>query len=241
LLLAFTGFLLTFGVEFVYLRDQFGTRMNTVFKFYFQTWTLFSIAAAYAVFYLARKLNGIARVVWFIVFALLLGASMVYPALAIPNRADDFAKKPMLDGIAWIRESNPGDYAAIQWLRANAPRGAVTLEAPGGEYSYGNRISMATGLPTVLGWAGHESQWRGNSKLYKDDAMGIDRAADVARIYQTLDPQETLTLLDKYAIKFVVVGQGEREQYGLAKPQVDKFGKVMSLVFENGDTRVYAR
>ena len=65
LLLAFTGFLLTFGVEFVYLRDQFGTRMNTVFKFYFQAWTLFSIAATYAVFYLSHKLNGNARGAWF--------------------------------------------------------------------------------------------------------------------------------------------------------------------------------
>jgi len=241
LLLTFTGFLLTFGVEFVYLRDQFGTRMNTVFKFYFQTWTLLSVASAYAGFYLARKLNGIARGAYFVAFALLLGASMVYPALAIPNRANDFARKPTLDGIAWIRDINPGDYAAIQWLGENAPRGAVALEAAGGEYSYGNRISMATGLPTVLGWAGHESQWRGNSKFYKDDAAGIDRAADIQRTYQTIDPKETLTYLDKYAIKFVVVGQEEKNMYGLTKTQIEKFGKVMTLVFENGDVRIYGR
>ncbi|MCI0477962.1 MAG: DUF2298 domain-containing protein, partial [Anaerolineales bacterium] len=241
LLLAFTGFLLTFGVEFVYLRDQFGTRMNTVFKFYFQTWTLLSIASAYAVFFLALKLRGVARVAWFIAFALLFGASLIYPALAIPNRADDFGKPPTLDGIAWIRESNPSDYAAIEWLRANAPRGAIALESPGGEYSYGNRISMATGLPTVLGWAGHESQWRGNSKFFKDDATGIDRAADVQRIYQAIDPKETLTLLDKYAIKFVVVGQTEKNLYGLTKTQIEKFGRAMTLVFEYGDVRIYGR
>jgi uncharacterized membrane protein len=166
---------------------------------------------------------------------------MVYPALAIPNRANDFARKPTLDGIAWIRDINPGDYAAIQWLGENAPRGAAVLEAPGGEYSYGNRISMATGLPTVLGWAGHESQWRGNSQFYKDDAAGIDRAADIQRTYQTIDPKETLTYLDKYAIKFVVVGQEEKNMYGLTKTQIEKFGKVMTLVFENGDVRIYGR
>ncbi len=240
LLLALTGFLLTFSVEFVYLRDQFWTRMNTVFKFYFQAWTLFSIAAMCAVFHLSQTLRGIARGVWLGALAVLLGASLLYPALAIPNRADAFRRAPTLDGIAWIREFNPGDYAAIQWLRAHAPRGAVTLEAPGDEYSYGNRISMATGLPTVLGWGGHESQWRGNTKLFKDDAAGIDRAADVARIYQTLDAQELLTLLDKYAINFVVVGRFERERYSLAKPQIEKFGKVMSLAFEEDDTRIYA-
>ncbi|MDE3089588.1 MAG: hypothetical protein KGJ80_09455, partial [Chloroflexota bacterium] len=241
LLLFFTGMLLTFGVEFVYLRDQFGTRMNTVFKFYFQAWTLFSIAAAYAVFYLSRALNGIARGVWFIGLAGLLGASLIYPALAIPNRADNFAKAPTLDGTVWIRDFSPGDYAAIQWLNAHSPRGSTIVEAVGGEYSYGNRISMATGRPTVLGWFGHESQWRGNTRLFKDDAAGIDRGADVARLYQTLDPQEVLTLLDKYDIKFVVIGATERSQYGLSKAQVDKFSKGMTLVFENGDDRIYAR
>ncbi len=241
LLMAFTGLLLTFGVEFVYLRDQFGTRMNTVFKFYFQTWTLLSIAAAYAVFYLSRTLRGLARGAWFAGLALLLGASLIYPALAIPNRADAFQKTPTLDGMAWIRDTNPSDYAAIQWLAANAPRGATIVEAVGDEYSYGNRISMATGLPTVLGWFGHESQWRGNTRLFQDAAAGIDRAADVARLYQTLDVTETLTLLDKYAIKFVVVGSEERTKYGLTKPQLDKFGKAMTLVFENGDDRIYGR
>jgi YYY domain-containing protein len=241
LLLALTGFLLTFGVEFVYLRDQFGTRMNTVFKFYFQAWTLFSIAAAYAVFYLARTLNGIVRGMWFVGFALLLGASLIYPTLAIPNRAEGFAKDPTLDGIAWIRNLNPGDHAAIEWLNANAPRGATILEAVGGEYSYGNRISMATGLPTVLGWVGHELQWRGNSKLFQNPEAGIDRAADVQRIYQTLDAQELLTYLNKYDIKFVIVGQTEKSQYGLGKSQIDKFGKVMRLVFEASDTTIFAR
>jgi YYY domain-containing protein len=212
LLLAFTGFLLTFGVEFVYLRDQFGTRMNTVFKFYFQAWTLFSIAAAYAVFYLSQKLIGIARGAWFGGLGVLLAASLVYPVLAIPNRADNFTKVPTLDGIAWIRDTNPGDYEAIQWLDANAPRGSNILEAPGDDYSYGNRISMAT-----------------------------DRAADVARIYQTLNSQEALTLLDKYDIKFVVVGPMERSKYGLSKSQVDKFGRVMTLVFNNDDDSIYAR
>jgi uncharacterized membrane protein len=100
---------------------------------------------------------------------------------------------------------------------------------------------MATGLPTVLGWAGHESQWRGNSKFFKDDAAGIDRAADVQRIYQTTDLKETLTYLDKYAIKFVVVGQTERTMYGLTRTQIEKFGRVMALVFENGETRIYRR
>ena len=240
LLLMFTGFVLTFGVEFVYLRDVFGTRMNTVFKFYFQTWTLFSIAAAFAIFYISRTFGGLGRGAWFVGLGLLLGASLIYPAAAIPNRAEGFKRTPTLDGIQWIRDFNPGDYAGIQWLAEHAPRGARILESTGRQYTYDDLISIATGLPTVLGWIGHEDQWRGGSKLYKNDAEGIDRAADVARIYQALDAKEALTLLDKYAINFVVVGQVERTQYQLNQAQIDKFGKLLKLVFENGDLRIYA-
>jgi YYY domain-containing protein len=241
LLMMFTGLLLTFGAEFVYLRDVFGTRMNTVFKFYYQVWALFSVAAAYGVYYVAQKSSGIARGAWFAGLAVLLLASLIYPALAIPSRVNEFTGTPTLDGIAWIKRFNPSDYAGIQWLDQNAPRGSVILEATGDEYSYGNRISMATGLPTVLGWYGHENQWRGNTNLFKNDAKGIDRAADIARIYQTLDPNEALTLMGKYDISFVVVGDTERVKYGLSAPQIDKFSKAMPLAFQNGNLRIYAR
>ncbi len=241
LLLMFTGLLLTFGPEFVYLRDVFATRMNTVFKFYYQVWALFSVAAAFGVYYLAQRLGGITRALWLAGLAALLLASLVYPALAIPSRVGEFAGTPTLDGLAWISRFNPGDYGAIQWLDRNAPRGSVILEAPGDEYSYGNRVSMATGLPTVLGWFGHENQWRGSTDLFKNDAKGIDRLADIARIYQTTDVTEALTYMDKYDISFVVVGDSERTKYGLTAPQIEKFGRALSLVYQNGNLRIYAR
>ena len=46
LLLVLIGALLVVVPEFVYLRDQFGTRMNTIFKFYYQAWILWSLAGA---------------------------------------------------------------------------------------------------------------------------------------------------------------------------------------------------
>ena len=50
LLLAAAGMVLTLTPEFIYLRDNFGVRINTIFKFYYQAWLMFGVAAAYAVY-----------------------------------------------------------------------------------------------------------------------------------------------------------------------------------------------
>ena len=55
LLLLLCGILLAFIPEFIYLLDSFGTRMNTIFKFYFQSWILWSLGGAFGVALLWRK------------------------------------------------------------------------------------------------------------------------------------------------------------------------------------------
>jgi uncharacterized membrane protein len=49
ILLIGIGALLMLGPEFVYLRDLFGVRINTVFKLYFAGWVLWGVSAAYLV------------------------------------------------------------------------------------------------------------------------------------------------------------------------------------------------
>lgn len=50
LLLIGMGLMLTLIPEFFYLKDNFNTRINTIFKFYYQTWAVWSVAGAYAVY-----------------------------------------------------------------------------------------------------------------------------------------------------------------------------------------------
>jgi YYY domain-containing protein len=233
LILIGVGLLLPLAVEFIYLRDLFGTRINTVFKFYFQAWVLLALAAAYAVWVVSNHLRGVGGLLWRLALAGLILAGLVYPVLAIPNKTGNFSAQPTLDGMAWLEGAHPDDYAAIRWLQANAPDSAVILEASGGSYSYYGRVSALTGLPTVLGWDFHEYQWRGS---YNEPAA---RKPDIDILYNSVDLAQTLTLLDKYAITYVYVGSLEREQYsptGLAK-----FGRLMDVVYQHGEVTIYQR
>ena len=54
-LIILLGALLTIIPEFIYLRDQFAVRMNTIFKFYFQAWILWGIAGSVGIIQLWRK------------------------------------------------------------------------------------------------------------------------------------------------------------------------------------------
>jgi len=229
LLLVLTGTLLTLAVEFVYLRDIFGTRMNTVFKFYFQAWVLWGVAGAYG---LAR---GLIKGRWWAGLAMLLVlAGLVYPALAIPTRAREYGGAPALDGAAHLRESHSADFAAIDWLNEHVEGAPVILEAPGDRYrayTYEGRVSAFTGLPTVLGWGGHEHQWRGN---YDEPAR---REPDIETLYTTADPSEALTLLDRYGIRYIYVGPVERARYpasGLAK-----FAQILDPVYDAAGVTIY--
>ncbi len=238
LLLALVGLVLTFGVEFLYIRDTFESRMNTVFKLYYQAWLLFAVAATFGVYYVWQASRGVARGVWLGALGVLVSLSLIYPVLAYPNRANNFqsneaAATPTLDGWRWVRAFYPDEYAAIEWVRANVPRDAVILEGAGSQYSFDNRISVATGRPTVLGWGGHELQWRGSY-----DEAG-SRENDIEQIYRSRSVNETRDLLHKYNVDYVVVGDQERDKYDLNTSLVEKFGKLGELAFEHGSMRIY--
>lgn len=236
LILLLTGLGLPLVVEFIYLRDNFGTRMNTIFKFYFQAWVLLALASAFAVYYVSTHARNPLKYVWQLAMMLLVAGGLFYPVLATAYKTDNFQPEPTLNGIAWMAEHRSADYAAIAWLRENAPDHAVILEAPGdryASYNYTGRISAMTGIPTLLGWGGHQSQWRGN---YDEPAR---REPDIEALFNTLDLQQAQMLLDKYNIMYVYVGPEERRRYN---PQgLSKFDRLMEVAFQHQDATIYQR
>lgn len=241
LLLAIMGLALTVSVEFVYLKDTFDSRMNTVFKFYYQAWVLTGIAAAYGTFYVTQKLKdsgGPARaglVLWGLVGVILVGTGLSYTVAATISKANGFRGQPTLNGTRYVEQYRKDDYDAIQWLRAHAPDDAVMLEAPGGSYSEYNWVSAHTGIPTLLGWGGHELQWRGN---YDEPGK---REPEIEAIYRETDVARVSALLDKYSIDYVYVGRLEQEKYRLNQPMIRKFDRIMTRAYENGSVTIFAR
>jgi YYY domain-containing protein len=240
LLCAVVGLLLTLSVEFVYLIDNFRVRMNTIFKFYFQAWVLMAIASAFAVYWLNQAREGNPRAekwvrgLFLIGFWALFACGMVYPVLGNYSRAGGFDHEPTLDGTAYLAAGQADDYAAIAWLNENVEGAPIILETPGSggkSYVYEGRVSALTGLPTLLGWAGHEGQWRGSYEIQSA------RAPEIETIYNTPDPELAKTLLDKYDVTYVYVGPLERSTY--EQRGLRKFGQFMDVVYENEGVTIY--
>jgi YYY domain-containing protein len=247
LLLAFVGLMLVFSVEFVYLRDAFGTRMNTVFKFYFQAWALLGLVAAFGVYYVvdhradafrcaaadgARSGGGVGRFAFGSLFAVLMIAGLLYPLAASLSRTGGFAGPATLDGLAFVSREHPEEYAAVRWLNENVAGHPVIVEAVRGSFAYQYaRFSSRTGLPAVMGWTGHEGQWHG---LY--DEIGR-REQDVNLLYGG-SVQDAKRLLDQYDVTYVVVGYLERADFPNAAAKFERF---MDVAFREGDTIIFKK
>lgn len=230
LLLAFTGALLALGPEFVYLRDVFGQRLNTIFKFYYQAWVLFGVAALYGLGYLWQRARVAGLVAGGLYGALLL-VSLTFPLFAVQSRAAEYAGTPTLNGITFYPAA---EAEAIFWLRNNVAGTPVIVEAvhpDGGQYSDFGRVAASTGLPTVLGWVGHQHQWRGST------LETSRRQPAVELIYSSRDWQQTAATLDEYNVSYIYVGPREIATYGpIAR---EKFDGRLGVAFANDTVTIY--
>ncbi len=238
-LMLITAFALTLFPEFLYLRDLFGSRMNTVFKFYYQAWVLLALAGAYGLSRLAARTTP----VWLKAPSLVVAGALIlgglwYPLAATPSKADNFQGQATLDGLAYLRDGSPAEMAAIDWVRKNVARDAVVLEATGGSYQEQGRVSMSTGNPTLLGWDFHERQWRGSDGYDRLVAM---RPGVIDQIYRTAPAAELTRLLNEWGVDYVYVGNLERSKYGVSDVALARFDATLKKVYDADGVRIYAR
>jgi YYY domain-containing protein len=252
LALGAAGLCLTLAVEFVVLQSDVG-RMNTVFKFGFEAWTLLGVAAAvWAPRWFAEAPTPLARRAAATALAVLMAAAMAYPLTAPAFRSRDrfdAAIPPSWNGMDFLATARhtqcgqefrlAGDLQAIRWLRANVAGAPVIAESNTDpvEYSWGGRISTYAGLPTIVGWNWHVRQQMGP----QDAGRVARRIADVQELYDTPDAARAWKILRKYEAGFVMVGALERACQGRAG--IEKFetgaGRYWDVAFTAGETRIF--
>jgi YYY domain-containing protein len=220
------------GVELIFLDDVFHSRMNTVFKFDENAWLLAGLAAGVGLAVIGRFTL---RVRWLVagLAGLFILGGIVYPISAIATR---FAETPSggltLDGLSFL---GPDARAAVRWLadQNSGPTGRVVVaEAVAGEYdALSAGLATYSGAATVLGWAGHELQWRGPMAV-----IGA-RQTDLAALYRDAAPDQLRTIVDRYGIQYVVVGDEERRAYG--DDVTSRFEGVLPVAFRSGSIVIY--
>ena len=231
-------------------------RMNSVFKFYLQVWVMLALASAYLLWRMAHTKRvpwlrlGLGKKAWLAALGVLILSASIYPVLGAQDRLRDrFNGRVLpltLDGAAYVegtiyRDARgevdlEADFEGIRWLRENLEGSPTVLEAVTPTYRWGGRVSIYTGLPTVIGWEWHQEQQRWDYRR----AVG-QRIGHVNYIYNSRLRSDALPLLRKYGVEYIYVGPLERLYYGAGG--LEKFermvGSDLDKVYETGQVTIY--
>ena len=254
-ILVVTALSLAFGLDVFRVAGDID-RMNSVFKFYLQIWVLMAVASAYIIwriFYFNLLISvrkfWVSRV-WLTACVLLVMGTAIYPILGtydrISDRFDDRGTPLTLDGTAYVKGSiyrDPkgiidieSDFEGIKWLLEHVEGSPVVLEGLTDSYRWGGRISVYTGLPSVIGWKWHQEQQRWGYQSEVDH-----RIRDVNQIYNTINEDRARELIEKYKIEYIYVGPLEKVYY--SPESLEKFDRMsdstLDIVFRSDNVIIY--
>lgn len=242
----YAALLLISGAEICFLMDH----MNTIFKFYNAVWVLLALAVACLMPYLFMRLWTLrpralaylaGRPICFALTAIFAAAfaGSVFNMYTMTTFQRVAGPRPTLDGMAYQYWMNAQEAQAIQWIRQNIRGTPTLLEAHGSSYGPFTRISMNTGLPTVLGWDYHVQQ-RGTPH-----SSVAERQAAINDIYSAPDPESAIAAMQLLGVDLIYIGQLERDLYergtynkvGLSK--WDQHPDVFQPLYRSGTSVVY--
>lgn len=196
--------------------DHIGTddykRQDTVFKFGLQAWFLFGTAAAAGAALTFRRWLFPVKILALAAVNIMLVSSIA----VVGGRTEYFRKHEKWD--AWAHMS-PEEQEAATWLLQNVKPGENIMEAEmaaGGDYTEYFRYTHATGIPTVIGPQAHSFQWApAHSGDVGKEWEEVTRRKSLARLAFTAgDPKITRAALRGFGVRYIVVGQLERREYG---------------------------
>ncbi len=215
-------FILTIGLcaiglvlipEIIYVKDIYTgdyKRANTMFKLTYQAFILFGTSSGFIFAKFIHKPVFTWQKKFTVITLILFLCTLWYSEVSIKAwYGNIFTVKNYkgLDAIAFMEKTMPDDYETVKWLNENISGTPVVLEANGDSYTDNERISMATGLPTVLGWYVHEWLWRG------DTAVLNERIDDIKNLYTATDRSIAQDIIEKYHIQYIYVGKLEQDKF----------------------------
>ena len=245
--------------EIIYVVDIYdqAPRANTMFKFTYNSYIMFGFCFGYMLFLLIMNRKKIYKILGSILLVIFLATCLylVDPTSDVFGNIFDKADYQAVDATAFLNDYFIGNYidyeiygdkinydinmqddlAMINYLKENANPGDVILEYPGDDFSFDNRISTFTGLPTVLGWVAHEWLWRSENSSIDFPPMLQERSDDVNYLYTSGDIDYNKYLIQKYNIKYIIVGYMERFHVAgddMKIPYEDELKKLGDVVFE---------
>lgn len=220
--------------EIGYVKDIYGAdhrRANTMFKLAFEAQPVAVMGGMILVGILLSSRRSAAALAACVLAVPLLAplsyAENIYKGRVTPLRAHRFT----LDGLGFVGRDRPDDAALIEWLRAQPPdRRILFLEAPGDSFTDSARLSAMSGVPTLLGWRGHEWLWRG------DVGAVYGRGDRIAAFFRSKTLREACDFLLANGVTHLVVGDAERKSF----PEMDEplLRQLGPLVVQSGNSGI---
>ncbi len=187
--------------------------------------------------------------VWWSAFSVLLAACFLYPLTAAPVRMKDRfpnSTSSTLNGTVYMQTSTyfddgrpvtlEWDREAMEWLRQNVHGIPTIVEANTPLYRWGSRVSIYTGLPSVIGWDWHQKQQR---SILPGQVIE-KRIQDTNAIFTSTDEEQLKHLLSQYNVQYIYVGPLERIYYaGDGINKFDQPNNLWSLVYENEQVKIF--
>lgn len=197
----------------------FHDRVNTIFKVFTNLYIWAGLAAMIGLRYFKYYLRKNSTIPFALFALVLINASLLgtlFNMKAVTNYRPFGMQGSGLKGSAYLKKSNPGDYAIIEWIRSHIKGTPVLVERYSRSFDHqSTRISMHTGVPTYLGWDNHVflrgASWKEINK----------RKRDIDYIFSSSDPLKVYELMVKKGMNFLVVGNLERKYY--SSKGLDKF------------------
>lgn len=156
----------------------------------------------------------------------------------------------------YVQNPNPGNLVpykeCIDWFNTNVEGSPVICEAYGDSYTDNCIVSAYTGLPTVFGWQTHEWLWRFHGIVDEENDILVPdpdpeknvfskfinpRHNDINVIYLNSNIHDIQTIINRYNIEYIVIGDMERYKYSYDNSAA--FAYLGTVAYSNEGVTVY--